>query len=449
MGNEGTPSPLKRLQRALADGSETPSTVAEQCLRVANSNAGKNTYLSLDPERLIAEAAELEKRYAIATARPPLYGVPISLKDCFDVRGTRTTAGTKFYAERNGIAEQDSRVAERIALAGAMLVGKTHLHPLAYGITGENPDYGDCVQPRDSTLLTGGSSSGAVASVQEGSALIAIGTDTGGSVRVPAALCGLAGYRASHQLAFDAGRWGTPAHGLWAGGIHLAPSFDTVGLFVRDARDLQPAAAALFDVPVTTVEPGIRIGWVTGEFLNDCDPEILNAAMLWRDRIMSAGATVENFAPERWENAQEIFSAIQAHEAAAIHRGNFAAFDSAIAKRLAWGEILSPSDVARYRENMSDFRDQLAQLFGHFDLIALPCAPVRALVRGQDQTSARGKILKYTTPFSLAGMPALSLPGEMVGGAIGSGVQVGARPGEDGLLLAWARLLGELVSDEA
>ena len=86
---------------------------------------------------------------------------------------------------------------EQLRAAGAVIVGKTHLHPLAYGITGENPEFGDCVQPRDSGALTGGSSSGAAASVQEGSAVAAIGTDTGGSIRAPAALCGLAGYRAT------------------------------------------------------------------------------------------------------------------------------------------------------------------------------------------------------------------------------------------------------------
>ena len=106
-----------------------------------------------------------------------------------------------------------------------MITGKTHLHPLAYGITGENPEFGDCLQPGDDGALTGGSSSGACASVMEGSAVAAIGTDTGGSIRVPAALCGLAGYRAS------LGR------GDWRGAAHLAPSFDTMGWLFRDLEE--------------------------------------------------------------------------------------------------------------------------------------------------------------------------------------------------------------------
>ena len=117
-------------------------------------------------------------------------------------------------------------------------MGKTHLHQLAYGITGENEDYGNSQQPRDRTLLTGGSSSGAVASVQEGSAMVAVGTDTGGSVRVPAALCGMAGYRASHGL--------FPEDVCWNGGAHLAVSFDTLGLLFEDLRDGPVLGQAVF-----------------------------------------------------------------------------------------------------------------------------------------------------------------------------------------------------------
>ncbi len=113
----------------------------------------------------------------------------------------RPRAACVSYRDLNGTATHDSWLVEQLRAAGAVIVGKTHLHPLAYGITGENPEFGDCVQPRDSGALTGGSSSGAVASVQEGSAVAAIGTDTGGSVRAPAALGGLAGYRAPPSAA--------------------------------------------------------------------------------------------------------------------------------------------------------------------------------------------------------------------------------------------------------
>src|SRR5277367_6200496 len=180
----------------LAAGEVTPREMAEQALTRANSNAGKNVFLAMDVEKTLRESKELPARFP-GSAKPALYGLPVSLKDLFDLRGFPTSCGSRFYAEHGGVVLEDSAVAARLRSQGAVIVGKTHLHQLAYGITGENPDYGDCVQPRDPSRLTGGSSSGGAAGVQEGSAVAAIGTDTGGSIRVPAALCGLAGYRAS------------------------------------------------------------------------------------------------------------------------------------------------------------------------------------------------------------------------------------------------------------
>src|SRR5262249_36770450 len=158
-----------------------------------------NVYLARDASWTAREAKNAEAR-ATDLSRSSLCGLPVSLKDCFDLEGFPTTAGTRFYAGK-GPAERDSAVAARLRAQGAVITGKPHLPPLAYGITGETRDLGDCLQPLDEALLTGGSTSGGAASVQEGSAVAAVGTDTGGSIRVPAALCGLAGYRASIGLA--------------------------------------------------------------------------------------------------------------------------------------------------------------------------------------------------------------------------------------------------------
>src|ERR1700679_3932099 len=196
----------------------SPEVVLESALARANSNASHNVYLSRDEEWSRNEA----RRDQIDVQ--PLWGVPVSLKDCFDLTGFGTSCGSAFYRDHHGIAASDSWDAEKLRRAGAVIAGKTHLDQRAYGITGENRDFGDCVQPRDATALTGGSSSGAAASVQEGSALAAIGTDTGGSIRVRAALCGVAGYRSSITI---------NAEHLWRGGYHLAGSFDTLGWLYR------------------------------------------------------------------------------------------------------------------------------------------------------------------------------------------------------------------------
>src|ERR1700722_8937496 len=232
------PWTIRDLRRALASGTLHPTALAETALAHMNQNAGRNTYIWQDAAWTRAEAARAEAMPRgsggpVGDGRPALWGLPISVKDLFDLAGSPTSCGVHFYRDLNGIATRDSWLVEQLRASGAVIVGKTHLHALAFGITGENPDYGDCVQPTDRTAFTGGSSSGAAASVQEGSAVSAIGTDTGGSIRVPAALCGLAGYRA------------TLGRGDWRGGAHLAECFDTLGWFFRDLEDA-PLLASLF-----------------------------------------------------------------------------------------------------------------------------------------------------------------------------------------------------------
>ncbi len=421
-------SPLTELQRALADGSLTPAAIARDCAAKANGNASRNTYLDFDAERLVRDAEAL---------RPgsPLHGVPISLKDLFDLAGTRTTAGSGFYAALNPVATTDSAMARSLKQAGALITGKTHLHPLAYGLTGENPDFGDCLQPRDATLLTGGSSSGAVASVQEGSALAAIGTDTGGSVRIPAALCGLAGFRASHSLP---GLW----RGMWTGGMHLSQSFDTIGLFTRDPRDLAPIAGPLFHIPKAQAPRKPRIGCVSLAFAEDASGEVLEAYAAWKETLAASGATLIDFEPRGWKASTEIYAGIQANEAYLIHRRYLdklaPTLEPRIAERLRWGGSLTAHDLDSLRSRMAHFRAAIASCLAQFDLLMLPSAPVSRLRAGDDFTNARNAILRYTTPFSLAGLPVVTLPGEILGAPFGTGVQLAAPQLEDGALLAYA-----------
>src|SRR5580692_1649919 len=258
---------IRGLRAALANGTAQPHELAEQALSNSNQNAGRNTYLWQDAEwtRLEAARAEAMPRGAggpFGDGRAALWGLPISVKDCFDLAGSPTTCGVKFYRDLNGVAARDSWLVGRLRTAGAVITGKTHLHPLAYGITGENPEFGDCVQPGDPGALTGGSSSGAAASVMEGSAVAAIGTDTGGSVRVPAVLCGLAGYRS------------TLGRGDWRGGAHLAESFDTIGWLFHDLKDgplLADAFAAGAPAPAVKFA---HFAFIADSFLHDCEPDV-------------------------------------------------------------------------------------------------------------------------------------------------------------------------------
>jgi aspartyl-tRNA(Asn)/glutamyl-tRNA(Gln) amidotransferase subunit A len=443
-------SPLAALRRAITAAPNALARIAAHTISCANSNASHNTYLHFNPEALLDEAAVLTRSVPNSRFRPSLYGIPISLKDCFDLTGTVTTCGSRFYAEKNPPARLDSAMANVLRNSGALITGKTHLHPLAYGITGQNPDYGDCLQPRDSTLLTGGSSSGAAASVQEDSALAAIGTDTGGSIRVPAVLCGLTGYRASHSLAYAPGPWRNSPEGLWQGAAHLAQSFDTPGFILRDPRDLAPIAKALFGVQLSAPPAPPRIGFVGDLFLDDANPEVLTAYALWRRKLTPLAAYLEPFNPTRWAESREIFAGIQAAEAAAIHAGHFGQFEPAIAKRLQTGASFTVADVAEFHRRLKLFRSHMAHLHQHFDLMMLPAAPVHQLKAAEDQSDIRSKILRYTTPFSLSGSPVISLPGELIGATPGTGIQLAAAPGRDGILLAFATQIAQsLIPNQA
>ena len=170
-------SPLRRLSGQFETGEAAPRSVAERALERANSNAARNVYLGRNAAWTLQEADGLDSRFREGE-KPALYGLPVALKDCLDLAGFVTTCGSRFYAGNNGVAREDSAVAARLRAQGAVITGKTHIHQLTYGITGQNPDYGDCVQPGHAEWLTGGSSSGAAASVMEGSAIAAIGTDT-------------------------------------------------------------------------------------------------------------------------------------------------------------------------------------------------------------------------------------------------------------------------------
>jgi aspartyl-tRNA(Asn)/glutamyl-tRNA(Gln) amidotransferase subunit A len=420
---------LTPLKTALA--AREPALQTQEAMAHANSNSGRNVYLAMDRERILAEAEAVRARFPDPTQRPPLFGVPIGVKDCFDVAGYPTTCGSHFYAEKNGIAAADSAVAARLRQAGAVIMGKTHLHQLAYGITGENSEYGDCAQPKNPQALTGGSSSGSSASVQEGSSVAAIGTDTGGSIRVPAALCGLAGYRSTLGLG------GAQA---WEGGFHLAVSFDTLGWLFRDLRDGPALAGALLDVPVVAAPQGVTIAAVGEGYLHDCEPAVLEMYRGWQTELLQNGAQIRVFEPDFWSDSREIFGGIQAHEAAAVHRGYFEHFEPTIRDRLAWGASLSAVTIEDLRKRHVVFRGLMDQLLAQHDFLMLPCAPMSTLRAGADHSETRLKILRYTTPVSLAGMPAVTLA------AKGGGVQLVAARGGDARLLAFAASLGEKIA---
>ena len=423
------PWTVRALRRALASGATSPTELTEAALALSNGNAGRNTYLWQDAAWTRAEAARVEAMPSssggpFGDGRPALWGLPVAVKDCFDLAGSPTTCGVRFYRDLNGPATQDSWLVEQLRAAGAVIVGKTHLHPLAYGITGENPEFGDCLQPRDPSALTGGSSSGSVASVQEGSAVAAIGTDTGGSVRAPAALSGLAGYRA------------TIGRGNWRGGAHLSVSFDTMGWLFRDLEDAPLLAAPYAPVQKQKEVRYRRFAFLGDKFLHDCEPDVMEGFRRVIGELRALGLEGELIEPDWWKNSVEILAPLQASEAALLHAGNFDRCEPAIRDRLKWGAIFTSAEVEAMRQRHAEFRMRMDELFATYQLILLPCTPVARLAAGADHSQTRSRLLRYTAPFSLAGVPAVAIP------CAHGGMQLAAARDCDESLLALAARIG-------
>ena len=420
---------IRALRSALANKITRPTRLANQALANSNQNPGRNTYLWQDPHWTRAEAARAEAMPAseggpFGDGRDILWGLPISVKDCFDLAGAPTSCGVKFYRELNGEATRDSWLVERLRAAGAVITGKTHLHPLAYGITGENPEFGDCLQPGKPDALTGGSSSGACASILEGSAVAAIGTDTGGSVRVPAALCGLAGYRAS------LGR------GDWSGAGHLAASFDTMGWLFLDLEEAPLLGSFLVAREPAYTPAYTRFAVVNSSFLHDCDADVAANYRKTIEEMEAIGLRSTVIDVAWWSASSEIFAPIQAWEAAGVHKVNFERIEPAIRERLEWGTRITPSEIASLRGRHAEFRARMDDLFATHELILLPAAPVARLAAGADHSNTRKRLLRYTTPFSLAGVPAVTLPAEA------GGMQLAAAHEADEALLQVAAVIG-------
>lgn len=408
--------PISDIRQKILDGEVTARALATIALEQANSSPAKNTYLSI-------EEADIERQLSapspVTDEAQLLRGIPISVKDCFDVRGYRTSVGSKYYFDASDIKREDSALVHRLRGVGATITGKTHLQQLAYGITGESVDFGNCVQIDRPNLLTGGSSSGAAASVLEGSAMAAIGTDTGGSIRFPSSLCSLFGYRASLGV------------GSWAGGYHLAESFDTIGFLFRHLKDVQLLGKAILDIPTEPDLGGIiRIGSVDPAFYSDAEPEIVAGLQKWKDHFPNC--EFETFDGSVFAESLDIFRPIQAHEAAGYHAGHFDEFEKPIAERLHWGSSITDDEIKELRRRRAAFNQRIGALFDQFDFLLLPAGPVSSLKDGADHGAVRGKVLRYTTPASLAGLPCLALPNEK------GGCQLLGPAGGDAKLLAFA-----------
>jgi aspartyl-tRNA(Asn)/glutamyl-tRNA(Gln) amidotransferase subunit A len=431
------------LSRLVQSKEVSPVDIIDAHLaRIEATEPMLNSFITLLPEEARAAARRAEREIQSGNYKGPLHGIPVALKDLFNTGGVRTTSGSRIFD--NFIPERDCTVAARFHQAGAILLGKLNMHQFAYGPTGENPDYGHMHNPWNLDLITGGSSGGSGSAAAAGQCTITTGSDTGGSIRIPAALCGIVGLKPTYGLV---SRYGlTP----------LSWSLDHPGPMVRTVEDAalsmnaiagydpNDVASARVEIPDYTTAltgdvRGLRIGVVKEYFEAPLDPEVARSVRDAIGVLESLGAVVTEVSFPMFNDSQAISGAILMSEAAAYHRDLLASDGEKlyppVRVRLEAGLFVSAADYLRAQQARSLLDRQARELLEHVDLLAGPTEPVTAplllaerVQAGEREVGTTGALTQYTRPYNLTGFPAISAPCGFSEAGLPMALQLAGRP---------------------
>ncbi|MFE2264942.1 amidase [Streptomyces griseosporeus] len=405
-------SEIEALAGALRVGETTAEALARRSLaRIADRNGELGAFAFVDHEGALSAARRADDELRDGIDRGPLHGIPVAVKDLIDVRGLPATRGSAHFAGHR--AADDATCVRRLRSAGAVIIGTTVTHEFGYGPTGDRSWHGPARNPHDPRRMAGGSSGGSAAAVASGMVPVALGTDTGGSARIPAAMCGIAGYKPAF------GR--LPTEGVFP----LAPSLDHVGVLGATARDCRLVVEAL--APEHPVSRGAsaavaRIGWVEAAAEAPVVPavaEVTRRALSHHD--------VAQVACDALDDIWETFSAIQSSEAFATHadrvRDRPELFDAEVLDRLRDASRTPGWRYVRALRARETARRSINGLFERFDLLASPTVGITAPLLGRREVkvngssrSVRSALLALTSPWNVLGFPALSVPAGCVDG---------------------------------
>ena len=454
------PATIREYSQAFSEGTLTPTSATRACLKRIDSLGRKlGCFITVLGDSAMRAAEESERRRKAGSPIGPLDGVPIAVKDVFYISGVRCTAGSKILA--NNVAEYDATTVRKLKEQGAVLVGTTNMHEFAAGVTSDNPHYGPVRNPWNEERVAGGSSGGSAVAVATGMAAGAIGTDTAGSVRIPAALCGILGFK--------------PTYGRVSriGVVPLAASLDTVGVLARSAWD----AAALLQVisgheksdistadepvpnyPESLLLPftGARVGTVTPYFHDDIDPGVEDNFQGFVSNLREIGCTVGEADIGPMQDVYDKWLVIRRAEATAFHlkwmESTPELYGEDVRRLLELGKGILAVDYVNAINSRPAIIERVSAVMKGFDFLVAPTTSIAAPRIHQVTTSIGGKELpvysalnRLTLPFNYVGLPAASIPSGMVGG-LPLGVQVIGRLFDEASVLrlaqAWEERFG-------
>ena len=452
-----SPPTIRELSEAYRAGVLSPVTQTKTCLqRIGGLGRRLNCFITILGESAIRAAEESERRHRAGRPLGPLDGIPIAVKDVFYISGVRCTAGSRILADN--VAGYDAPAVRYLKEQGAVLVGTTNMHEFAAGVTSDNPHFGPVRNPWEQDRVAGGSSGGSAVAVATGMAAGALGTDTAGSVRIPAALCGIIGFK--------------PTYGRVSrlGVVPLAASLDNVGVLARSTWDVAALLEAITKhdkTDMTTVEAppprcfdalsspfrGARIGVVRPYFHDDVDPRVEENFQAFCSRLREIGCSIGEADLGSVQEVYEKWVIIRRAEATAFH---LKWLDSApelygadVRNLLELGRDLRAVDYVNAINARPAVIERFSQAMGGFDFLIAPTTSISAPKIGQTTTTIGGKEIsvysalnRLTLPFNYVGFPAASIPSGLVDG-LPIGVQVIGKLFEEAALLRIAQAYEE------
>jgi len=440
-----SPATLVAAATALRNGRVTAADLLEAALHAIRQHDGpSHAFIRVEADAARRAAQEADAELASGQDRGPLHGLPISLKDLIDVAGQPTTAASRVLADN--VATRGAVVTARLEAAGAVLIGKTNLHEFALGTTSEDTAFGMVLNPRDLTRSAGGSSGGSAVAVATGMGLASVGTDTGGSVRIPAAACGVVGLKPTSDE--------IPVTGV----IPLSLTLDHVGPLTRTVQDAAWMWSTLANRPthaVTPVAPGdLRLAILGGYFAAPLDEEVLHAFTHATDALARSGVRLETRDFADASRITETYVNIVLPEGASYHApwldSRADLYSPAVRDRFRAGRDITAVAYIAARQQRIHMRHAVEALLDSVDALILPTLPIVApetgvadVTIGDETMPVRTAMLKHTQLFNITGHPALSLPLATPGLPVGLQL-VGAR-GQTPRLLDVAAAIESLV----